>query len=209
VSASRAICADCGHVQSWHERDTARAMAGAMRAGEIPGDRRCYREVGGAACRCGGFRDSGEAAIDVRRGQGSLSGARFALVAVLLVVMGIGLLYAYRSQSPALSSIPYGQALAEVGAGQVARVTIVGDRATLGLRSGEQQQTTLPDQPVAFQKALDDYNAANPARPISYEYQAEGTSFAVLGSILLSLLPLVLLGAFFVYLLFRRRSASR
>lgn len=184
-------------------------MAGAMRGGEMPVDRRCYREVGGAACRCAGFRDSGEAAIDVRRGQGVLGGARVALVALVLVVMGIGLLYAYRSQSPALSTIPYGQALAEVNAGQVSRVTIVGDRATLDLRSGEQQQTALPDQPAAFQKALDDYNAANPSRQISYEFRNEGTSFAVLGSILLSLLPVLLLGAFFVYLLFRRRSASR
>jgi len=208
VNAPRAICADCGHVQSWHERDAARAMAGAMRGGEMPADRRCYREVGGAACRCAGFRDSGEAAIDVRRVQG-ISGARVALVALVLVVMGIGLLYAYRSQSPALSNISYGQAIAEVGAGQVTRVTIIGNRATLDLRSGEQQQTALPDQPAAFQKALDDYNAANPSRPISYEFRNEGTSFAVLGSILLSLLPVLLLGAFIVYLLFRGRSASR
>jgi FtsH-like protein len=137
-------------------------MAGAMRGGEMPADRRCYREVGGAACRCAGFRDSGEAAIDVRRDHGVLGGARVALFLLVLVFIGIGLLYAYRSQSPALSTISYGTAIAEVNAGQVARLTIVGDRATLQLRSGEQQQTTLPDQPAAFQKVLDDSNSANP-----------------------------------------------
>ena len=200
MSDARAICADCGHVQSWHDRDAARAM----RSGELASDRRCYREIGGAGCRCGGFRDSGEVAIVAGRTRAGLGLPMAALLTVVLVVMGLGLLYAYRAQSPATGSITLSQATQEINSGQVMKVTIAGNKATLDLRGGgERQQLVLPDGDVTFQKALDDYNSANPTRQIVIDYQADGAPFAVIGSIFLSLLPVLLLGAFFLYL-FRR-----
>ena len=200
MSDARAICADCGHVQSWHDRDAARAM----RSGELASDRRCYREIGGAGCRCSGFRESGEVAIVAGGTRTGFGLPMAALIAVVLVVMGLGLLYAYRSQSPATGSITFSQAIQEINSGQVMKVTIVGNKATLDLRGGgERQQLVLPDGNVTFQKALDDYNSANPTRQIVIDYQPEGASFAVIGSIFLSLLPVLLLGAFFLYL-FRR-----
>jgi len=202
VSDARAICTDCGHVQSWHDRDAARAM----RSGELASDRRCYREIGGAGCRCSGFRDSSEVAIVAGRTRAGLGLPMAALLTVVLVVMGVGLLYAYRSQSqsPATGSITFSQAIQEINSGQVMKVTIVGNKATLDLRGGgERQQLVLPDGDVTFQKALDDYNSANPTRQIVIDYQADGAPFAVIGSIFLSLLPVLLLGAFFLYL-FRR-----
>ena len=200
MSDARAICADCGHVQSWHDREAARAM----RSGELASDRRCYREIGGAGCRCSGFRDSGEVAIIAGRTRTGFGLPMAALIAVVLVVMGVGLLYAYRSQSPAIQSITFSQATQEINSGQVMKVTIVGNKATLDLRGGgERQQLVLPEGAVTFQKVLDDYNSANPTRQMVIDYQAEAAPFAVIGSIFLSLLPVLLLGAFFLYL-FRR-----
>ena len=121
--------------------------------------------------------------------------------------MGLALLYAYRSQTPAVATIPLSQAVQEINGGQVKKVTIVANKATLELNSTEKQQTTLPDRDEVFQKALAEYNTANPTRQIVIEYRAEDPSFAVIGSIFLSLLPVLLLGAFFTYLF--RRSVSR
>jgi len=200
----RSICAECGHVQSFHDRAAARALASA----DLTSERNCYREIGGAACRCSGFRDSGEvataAAGQPRSGRSPMTAA---LLAVVLVVMGLALLYAYRSQTPAVTSVPLSQAIQEVNAGQVVKVTVIGSRATLELRSGDKQQTTAPQPDQLLQKTLADYNTANPSRQIVIDYQQEGASFGVIGPIFLSLLPVLLLGAFFIYLF--RRSVSR
>ena len=201
----RSICAECGHVQSFHDRAAARALPSA----DLTSERNCYREIGGAPCRCSGFRESGEvataAAGQPRAGRSPLTAA---LLAVVLVVMGLALLYAYRSQTPAVATIPMSQALQEINGGQVKKVTIVANKATLELNStGEKQQTTLPDRDEVFQKALADWNTANPTRQIVIDYQQESASFTVIGSIFLSLLPVLLLGAFFAYLF--RRSVSR
>jgi hypothetical protein len=200
----RSICAECGHVQSFHDRAASRALPNA----DLTSERNCYREVGGAPCRCSGFRDSGEVAI-AAAGQppAGRSPLTAALLAVVLVVMGLALLYAYRSQSPAVPSVALSQAIQEISAGQVAKVTIIGNTATLDLRSGDRHRTTLSQPDTIFQKTLADYNTANPSRQIIIDYQQESASFAVIGSIFLSLLPVLLLGAFFTYLF--RRSVSR
>jgi ATP-dependent Zn protease len=128
------------------------------------------------------------------------------LLALLLVVLGVVLLYAYRSQTPSVQSVSYSDAVQKINAGQVKKVTIVANKATLELYdSTEKQQLTLPDRPETFQKLLDDYNAANPSRRIIIDYQTESATFSVIGSIFLSLLPIVLLGAGFVYLTSRLR----
>ena len=180
-----------------------------MRSGELASDRRCYREVRGAGCRCSGFRDSGDVAIDgMRAGLAGRGGRRVAtagLLTLLLVVMGLALLYAYRSQSPSVTPVNYTEAVREINAGQVKMVTIVANKATLELQTGEKQQLNLPDRPESFQKVLDDYNTANPSRPITIIYLQEGAGFSVILSILLSLLPVLLLGASFLYLTSRLR----
>ena len=200
----RSICGECGHVQSFHDRAAARALPSA----DLTSERNCYREIGGAACRCSGFRDSGEVATAVA-GQQRAGRTVFtsALLAVVLVVMGLALLYAYRSQTPAVATIPLSQAVQEINGGQVMKVTVTGNRATLELRGGDKHQTTLPDRDQVFQKTLADWNTANPTRQIVIDYRAEDSSFGVIGPIFLSLLPVLLLGAFFTYLF--RRSVSR
>jgi len=85
-------------------------------------------------------------------------------------------------------------------------VTVVGGRATLELRDGQKHQATLPTPDDVFQKAVADYNIANPTRPVTIEYTQESSPFTVIGSIFLSVLPILLLGAFFLYLTSRLRA---
>jgi FtsH-like protein len=200
----RSICAECGHVRSWHDRDAARSAA-PMDSGV---DRPCYREVGGAPCRCKGFRDSGEVAVGAIAGPRPTRVFKNGVLTLLLVVLGLSLLYAYRSQTPAIQSVPLSQAIQEVNAGQIKKITIVANRATLELAAnGEKQQTFLPDRDEVLVKAVTDYNTANPSRQIVLEYQQESATFSVVGSIVLSLLPVLLIGGFFYYMM--RQSMRR
>jgi hypothetical protein len=115
VGDPRAICADCGHVQSWHDRDPARAM----RSGELASDRSCYREIGGASCRCSGFRVSGELAVTAVPAPAGRSVITALLLVVLLIVMGVALLYAYRSQAPSVRMVAYMPVTQEISGGHV------------------------------------------------------------------------------------------
>ena len=128
------------------------------------------------------------------------------LLIVVLVVMGLALLYAYRSQSPSIQTVAYGQAIQQINSGQVRKVTVTGDRATLEMASGEKQHAIVPQPPAALDKALADHNAANPTRAVIVEYQPDSSGFPVVPSTLLSLVPVILLGGFFVYLASRSRS---
>src|SRR4030081_1108617 len=123
--------------------------------------------------------------------------------------MGLALLYAYRSQTPSVTPVQYTQAQQEINAGQVKKVVIVANQATIELQNGDKQQVKLPDRPDTFQKYLDDYNAANPSRPIIYEFQQESATFSVIGSIFLSLLPVVLIGGFFFYMMRQAHGANK
>jgi ATP-dependent Zn protease len=188
-------------VQSWHDRDAARAA----QSGELASDRHCYREIGGAGCRCVGFRDSGEIAVIASPSSGGGSLLRSLLLIVVLIFMGLALLYAYRAQAPAVQTVSYSQAIQEINSGQVRKVTITGNRATLELANAEKQQTIVPQPSAAFEKTLSVYNAANPSRTVVVEFQSDSPGFPVILSILLSLLPVLLLGAFFLYMFSRMR----
>src|SRR5947207_13026082 len=109
---ARAICDTCGHTRDWHDRDAVRAR---LRA-DPPIERPCYREVGGAPCRCGGFRESGSFAVPAGS-QGSLGAAprsRFlqsGILSLLLVVIGLALRYRYCSHSPMTPAVDLTQDL--------------------------------------------------------------------------------------------------
>lgn len=208
---ARAICDTCGHTRDWHDRDAERVRSGA----DPPIERLCYREVRGAACACSGFRESGTFAmrpgIAVMRSSGSDSAiVRVGLLALLLVVLGLGLLYAYRSQTPSIPQVSMTQAVQDIAAGRVSAVTIAGNRATLEFRDGpsHKEQTMLAEPDTILAKAVSDYNAANPSRAVALTYQQESQSIGVVGSIVLSLLPVLLLGGFFYYLVMRARRRS-
>jgi hypothetical protein len=211
VLEARAICDACGHTGDWHDREAVRAR---LRS-DPPIERPCYREIGGALCPCGGFRDSGTLVVPAGAlsTRGSASGfaiARVAVLALLLVILGLGLLYAYRSQTPAVPQVDTRQALQDVNAGRVRAVTISAGKATLEFRDSPspKEQTTLPDQDTILVKAVADYNAATPSQAIELRYVSESQPVSVVGSVILSLLPVLLIGGLFYYLMTKARRVS-
>jgi len=124
--------------------------------------------------------------------------------------MGFLLLYAYRSQTPSVPEVSITQALQDINGGRVRAVTISGNRATLEFRdiTRGKEQTTLADPDTILGRAVTDYNAANPTKAIALTYQEEGQTLPVVGSIVLSLLPVLLIGGFFYLLMMRARDRS-
>jgi cell division protease FtsH len=116
--------------------------------------------------------------------------------------MGLALLYAYRSQTPSVQVVPVTVAIQHIQAGQIKTVTIVTNKATLDYRNGQQkEQTNLPEQDVLLSKAITDYNNANPSQQVELKYEENSQTLSVVGSIVLSLLPVLLIGGFFFYMM--------
>jgi len=132
---------------------------------------------------------------------------RIAALLLLLVVLGLGLLYAYRSQAPSMPEVDVSQALQDINAGRVRAVTIAGTKAILEFRDSpaHKEQTTLPEPDSVLARTVMDYNAANRSQPIELRYVQDGQTVGVIGSIILSLVPVFLIGGFFYYLMGTRR----
>jgi ATP-dependent Zn protease len=163
-------------------------------------ERACYRRIGQQPCPCPAFRAGDERVVSAPSATATVF--RNGVLTLLLVVMGLALLYAYRSQTPAVPSVTITEAISDVNAGQVARVTITGNRATIELRDGTKRLTNLPDGAAGddpLTRAITAYNQANPARQVQLRYEQTDPSFSVIGSVLLSLLPVLLIGGFFYY----------
>jgi len=131
------------------------------------------------------------------------------LLTVGLVALGIlvllafpVLLYAYRSQTPALQTVPITTAIQEVQTGQVRDVLIEEDRATLTLNDGSRQVTHQATGDDLLVRAVQQHNQNDPVHPIPLKIQGSpsglGTAMTVVLSIVLSLLPLVLLAVLIV-----------
>ncbi len=99
------------------------------------------------------------------------------------------------------------RALQDINAGRVRAVTVVGTKATLEFRDSpsHKEQTTVPEPDTVLARAVSDYNAANPSQAIEIRYTQDGETVGVIGPILLSLLPVFLIGGFFYYLMGARR----
>src|SRR2546428_5383260 len=139
-------------------------MGSGQRGDRGLGDRG-YAARGGAVCRRGAFRARGELARpprgDRQRGPAANRLVTNAVLTLLLVVLGLLLLYAYRAQTPSVPQVSITAAIQDVQAGKIRSVIIVGNKATLEFRNGTQrEQTTLPEQDQLFAKAVVDYNAA-------------------------------------------------
>jgi hypothetical protein len=127
---------------------------------------------------------------------------RLLLVLVVLFVVGLGSLYAYRAQTPAVPTVSLAQVLTEIQEGRVRAVTIEGNRATVVLADGRTEQTTLPGPDAGpgqvgavLSRAVTDRNQADPAHQIALRFTQTSPEFSVGSSILLSILPLLLLVA--------------
>ena len=135
--------------------------------------------------------------------------ARVGLLALLLVVLGLALLYAYRSQTPSVPQVSVSQALGDVNAGRIRSVTVAGSAATLEFRDSfaHREQTTIPQPDNILAPAISTFNAANPAQPIVLLYEPAGQPVNVVGPIVLSLAPVLIIAAFFYYLMRARRNS--
>ncbi|HEV8470760.1 MAG TPA: ATP-dependent zinc metalloprotease FtsH [Candidatus Limnocylindria bacterium] len=124
------------------------------------------------------------------------------ILTLLLVVMGLALLYAYRSQTPSVPEVSVTAAIQDIQAGKIKTVTVVANKATLDFRNGTQkEQAQLQEQDQLLSKTITDYNNANPSQTVDLKYQPDNNSLSIVGSIVLSLLPVLLIGAFFFYMM--------
>ena len=98
---------------------------------------------------------------------------RVVALSLLLVVLGLGLLYAYRSQTPSMPQVDVIQALQDINAGRVRAVTISANKATLEFRdsSSHKEQTKLPEPDTLIGPAVSNYNAAHPSQPIELRFE--------------------------------------
>ena len=115
--------------------------------------------------------------------------------------MGIALLYGYRAQGPVADLVTVGTAIEELQSGRIKKVVILGSQASLELQDGTKQQTALSERDDIFAKSLADYNTANPSRRVDWKYEQPSATFSLIGSLLISLLPVVLIGGFFFYMM--------
>jgi ATP-dependent Zn protease len=125
---------------------------------------------------------------------------RVAGLALLLVLVVMALLYAYRAQSPAATQVSYTQAVAEIQGGQVRRVTIIDGTATLDKADNTQEAVTIgSNDGGAFQKIVVDYNATQPSnRQIVLTLQQSNQPYATVGTVLFGFLPVLVFVGLFV-----------
>jgi ATP-dependent Zn protease len=119
----------------------------------------------------------------------------------------VALLYAYRSQTPSVPEVDITQAVQDLNSGRIRATTIVANKATLEFADSatHKEQTTVPEPDTILAPAIAGYNATHPAQPIELRHAQDGQTFATVGAILLSLLPVLLIGGFFYYLMGIRR----
>jgi cell division protease FtsH len=116
--------------------------------------------------------------------------------------MGLALLYAYRSQTTSVPEVDITQAIQDINAGKIKSVVIVANKATLEFKdsSTHKEQTTLQEPDTLMAKAIQDYNATH-ADSVALKIGESSQTLSVVGSIVLSLLPVLLIGGFFFYMM--------
>jgi ATP-dependent Zn protease len=141
------------------------------------------------------------------------SAIRVAAILLLVVLGGVAILYAYRAQSPSAQIVSYVRAVSDIQSGQVKSVVVTADSATIDKIDGTRETTIIgSNDGGAFQKIVLDYNATRPAdKTISLSVQSGSPDVGIIGSVLLSLIPLFLFAAllfYFGYWYGRRSSRS-
>jgi len=123
------------------------------------------------------------------------------VIALLLLVFvgGLGLLYAYRSQSPAIPTVPLTQAITDIQNGSVDQILLENDRATLTFTLGSREQTFVGGSRDVLLQAVTEYNRAHPAKDIQMRVDDRYPFGQTLLSVVLGLLPLVFLIALVLF----------
>src|SRR5260221_90394 len=105
------------------------------------------------------------------------------ILTVLLVLMGVALLYAYRAQSPSAAIVSYDKAITEIQSGQVKSVALGTDTATLVKTDNSTETVNIgTNDGGAFQKLVVDYNATQPpGAKVTLQPQKESQPFGIIG----------------------------
>ena len=119
-------------------------------------------------------------------------GLGVAAALLLIVVLALGLLYAYRAQSPAIPTVPYPAALGAIQDPSLRSVEIEDGRATLNFADGRRQQSMTPDNGDALARAVEDRNRADPSHPIDLRFSS-GLAPNPAAPFVLVLLPMLIL----------------
>src|SRR2546430_4712059 len=115
--------------------------------------------------------------------------------------MGLALLYAYRSQTPSVPEVDISQAQLDINAGSIKSVIIVANKATLQFKDSDthREQTTVPEPDTIISKTVQDYNTTH-ADKVALKFQDSNNSLSIVGPIVLSLLPVLLIGGCLFYM---------
>ncbi len=126
---------------------------------------------------------------------------RAGLAALLVVVLALGLLYAYRSQAPAIPVIPISQAVQDIQNDRVSAIVIQnGTHATLTLVDGSREATNTtggPQDPLL--DAVSAHNSAKPGRGIAIKYENGTFDGWPVASVLIGLLPVLFLAVLILF----------
>ena len=129
---------------------------------------------------------------------------------LLLVMLGVALLYAYRAQSASATQVAYSQALSQIQSGHVRKVAVHGDTATLENVDNTQETVAIgANDGGAFQKLVVDYNATVPPEKRVVLTIQDPQGFGIggtIGTVLLGLLPVLVFVGLFVLMV---RTISR
>jgi cell division protease FtsH len=118
--------------------------------------------------------------------------------------MGLALLYAYRSQTQPVPEVDISQAQQDVNAGRIKSVAFIANKATLQFKDSDthKEQTTVLEPDTILSKTVQDYNSTHLASDqVALKFLENSQTLSVVGSILLSLLPVLLIGGFFFYMM--------
>src|SRR4029077_2635404 len=119
--------------------------------------------------------------------------------------------YAYRSQTPSVPEVDISQAQQDVNAGRIKSVAIVANKATLQFKDSDahKELTTVPEPDTILSKTVQDYNSTHLASDqVALKFQESSQTLSVVGSIVLSLLPVLLIGGFFFFMMRQARGTN-